>query len=148
MRAVVQRVLRARVTVNERIVGCIDSGLAVLVGVSATDGEEDAARLARKVLGLRIFEDADGKMNLDVLAAHGAVLAVSQFTLLGDARKGNRPSFVEAMRPEAAVGLFDRFCAELRPHVAVETGQFGAHMVLSLQNDGPVTILLDTQRVF
>jgi D-tyrosyl-tRNA(Tyr) deacylase len=121
----------------------------VLVGVARDDGEADAVALAGKVVPLRIFEDGEGKMNRDVLEAGGSVLAVSQFTLLGDARKGRRPSFTDAMEPDHANALFERFVAECRSRGAtVETGRFRTHMRVSLENDGPVTLLLDTRKVF
>jgi D-tyrosyl-tRNA(Tyr) deacylase len=149
VRAVVQRVSRASVRVGGDIVGAIGGGLCVLVGVGKNDGGEDADMLAVKVLGLRVFEDAEGKMNRDVVEAGGGILAVSQFTLLGDARKGKRPSFADAMTPDGARELFDRFCLRCRsggPEVA--TGRFGAHMEVELINDGPVTILLDSKKTF
>ena len=149
MRAVVQRVTRASVTVGDELVGSIDSGLCVLVGVGREDTDEDAAALGDKVVRLRIFEDSGGKMNLSLLDQGGAVLAISQFTLLGDARRGNRPSFSTAMDPGRAQELFERFCAACRAAgVRVETGRFRAHMQVELVNSGPVTLLLDTQRLF
>lgn len=149
MRAVVQRALRAAVRVDGNTVGQIDAGLCVLVGVARDDAESDADALAGKVVGLRIFEDEAGKMNRDVLEVGGAVLAISQFTLLGDVRKGRRPSFGDAMEPERANVLFERFCAACRELGArVETGRFRAHMEVELTNDGPVTILVDSKRAF
>ena len=149
MRAVIQRVNHAQVNVEGSTVGRIELGLCVLVGVGREDSEQDAAALADKVVGLRIFEDDAQKMNLSVLDVGGAVLAVSQFTLYGDARKGKRPSFTAAMEPARAQTLFENFCAECRTRGArVETGRFRTHMLVSLENDGPVTILLDTQRAF
>lgn len=149
MRAVVQRVGRAAVRVDGEVVGAIEGGVCVLVGVARGDTEADARALAEKVVGLRIFEDEAGKMNLGLLEAGGALLAVSQFTLLGDVRKGKRPSFIDAMEPEEANRLFERFCEEARALGArVETGRFRAHMEVELVNDGPVTILLDTRKVF
>jgi D-tyrosyl-tRNA(Tyr) deacylase len=149
MRAVVQRVSRAEVRVDGRPTGRIGGGLLVLVGVAAGDGEEDARGLADKVAALRIFEDADGKMNRSVSDEAGGVLVVSQFTLLGDVRKGNRPSFTGAAPPEAAEALYRRFCELLRERgLPVETGVFRAHMEVELVNDGPVTILLDSGRLF
>ena len=149
MRGVVQRVTRAQVTVGEELVGRIGPGVCVLVGVGAGDDEEDAAALAEKVVGLRIFEDEAGKMNRGLLETGGRVLAVSQFTLFGDVRKGKRPSFVEAMEPVRANELFERFCAHCRALGAeVETGRFRAEMQVELVNDGPVTILLDTKKLF
>jgi D-tyrosyl-tRNA(Tyr) deacylase len=149
MRAVVQRVLRAGVVVDGGTVGQIGAGLCVLVGVARDDTESDADGLAAKIVGLRVFEDDAGKMNRDVLESGGAVLAVSQFTLLGDVRKGRRPSFGDAMEPERANALFERFCAACRVQGArVETGRFRAHMLVELTNDGPVTILIDSKRTF
>lgn len=149
MRAVIQRVDRAEVRVAGEVVGRIGVGLCVLVGVAAEDTEEDAAALAEKVVGLRVFEDGQGKMNRSVLEAAGGVLAVSQFTLLGDVRKGKRPGFAAAMEPAGAQHLFERFCASCRALGAtVETGVFRAHMSVDLVNDGPVTILVDTHRAF
>lgn len=149
MRAVVQRVARASVTVEGERVGEIGAGLCVLVGVARGDGEEDARGLAEKVVGLRIFEDADGKMNRDVREAGGAVLAVSQFTLLGDVRKGRRPAFLEAEAPEPAERLFERFVQHCRSlEVTCATGRFRTDMAVELVNDGPVTILLDTRKLF
>jgi len=149
MRAVVQRVTRASVTVGDELVGSIDGGLCVLVGVGREDTDEDATALGDKVVRLRIFEDSGGKMNLSLLDQGGAVLAISQFTLLGDARRGNRPSFSSAMDPGRAQELFERFCAACRAAgVRVETGRFRAHMQVELVNSGPVTLLLDTQRLF
>jgi D-tyrosyl-tRNA(Tyr) deacylase len=149
MRAVVQRVTRASVRVGEETVGAIERGLLALVGVADGDTEADARALADKVTGLRVFEDAEGKMNLDVSAVNGAILAVSQFTLLGDVRKGRRPSFTAAMAPDSARALFERFvacCTERGLRVA--TGRFRAEMAVELVNDGPVTILLDTKGTF
>jgi len=145
----VQRVTRASVTVESEVVGKIDGGLLVLVGVADRDAEADAEALADKIVGLRIFEDEDGKMNRDVSEAGGRVLAVSQFTLLGDVRKGRRPSFGRAMAPEAAAALFDAFVRGCRARgVVVETGRFRAHMAVELVNDGPVTLLVDTEKAF
>jgi len=136
----VQRVSRARVTPG----GSIGPGLCVLLGVARGDGEDEAARLAAKVARLRIFADEDGKFDRSVLDVGGAALVVSQFTLIADTAKGNRPSFSEAAPPEVAEPVYERFCAELRAlGVQVETGVFGAKMELELVNDGPVTIVLD-----
>jgi D-aminoacyl-tRNA deacylase len=149
MRAVVQRVFLAEVEVDGQVIGRIDSGLCVFVGVARDDAEDDARALAAKVVGLRIFEDPGGKMNRDVLEAGGSVLAVSQFTLLGDVRKGRRPSFGDAMEPGRANELFELFCTACREQGArVETGRFRADMRVELSNDGPVTILVDSKRVF
>lgn len=149
MRAVIQRVSRAEVRVAGEVVGRVLAGLCVLVGVAADDTDEDAAALAEKVVSLRVFEDEAGKMNRSVLEAGGGVLAVSQFTLLGDVRKGRRPGFSAAMEPAGAERLFERFCASCRALGApVETGRFRAHMDVELVNDGPVTILVDTRKTF
>jgi len=149
MRAVVQRVNHATVTVEGEVVGRVELGVCVLVGVGRNDSEDDARALADKVVGLRIFEDDAQKMNLSVLEVGGAVLAVSQFTLFGDVRKGKRPSFSEAQEPVRAEVLFEHFCAECRTRGArVETGRFRTHMRVELENDGPVTILIDTERAF
>ena len=149
MRAVVQRVSSAEVRVAGEVSGAIGRGFLVLLGVARADAAEDAQALADKVAGLRVFEDAAGKMNLAVAEVGGGVLVVSQFTLLGDARKGNRPSFAAAAPPEAADTLYQAFCARLRERaLPVATGVFRAHMEVALVNDGPVTILLDTTRLF
>ena len=149
MRAVVQRVSRAKVTVFGQVIGQIERGLCVLIAAMNDDQVLDAEQLAKNVAQLRIFTDDADKMNLSVCDIAGAVLAVSQFTLAGDTRKGNRPSFVGAMAPEQAHILFDQFCASLSTlGVPVQTGQFRAHMEVELVNDGPVTILVDTKRVF
>lgn len=147
MRAVVQRVSRAEVRVDGVVVGAVERGFLVLLGVARGDGEPEAAALADKVAALRIFEDAEGKLNLALAEVGGGVLVVSQFTLLGDARKGNRPSFLEAAPPEQGNALYQRFCAALAAKgLPVATGVFRATMQVELVNDGPVTILLDTAR--
>jgi D-tyrosyl-tRNA(Tyr) deacylase len=149
MRAVVQRVRGASVTVDAETAGAVGLGLCVLVGVHRDERVDDARSLANKVAGLRIFEDDTGKMNRDVREVGGAVLAISQFTLCGDVRRGKRPSFGEAMEPTSAKRLFDAFCAELRDlDLSVETGRFGAKMEVRIDNTGPVTILVDTARTF
>jgi D-tyrosyl-tRNA(Tyr) deacylase len=149
VRAVVQRVSRALVRVRGEVAGRIDRGLCVLLGVGREDGEADALLLADKVSALRVFEDAAGKMNLAAGDVEGGVLVVSQFTLLGDARRGNRPSFVDAAPPEEANRLYERFCARVREKgLPVATGVFRAEMEVELVNDGPVTILLDSRRLF
>jgi D-aminoacyl-tRNA deacylase len=147
MRSVVQRVARAAVRVDGQVVGEVGQGLLVLLGVAAGDGPDDARWMADKLAQLRIFEDQAGKMNRSVQDVGGAVLLVSQFTLLGDARKGNRPSFVEAAPPEAAAALYEEVAGLLRARsVPVATGVFRAHMEVELVNDGPVTLLLDSRR--
>jgi D-tyrosyl-tRNA(Tyr) deacylase len=143
VRAVVQRVTRASVTVDREVVGAIADGLLVLLGIAVNDTAEDADRLAGKVARLRILESDDGKFDLSVLDAGGEILVVSQFTLLADTAKGNRPGFSEAARPEVAKPLVERFCAALSGHgISVATGVFGARMSVELVNDGPVTIVL------
>jgi len=145
----VQRVSRARVTVEARTIGQIERGLLVLLGVASSDGESDAEYLAEKITALRIFEDAEGKMNRNVSEAGGAVLAVSQFTLYGDARRGKRPSFDAAARPEQARGLYEYFVERVQAlGLRCESGQFQSAMKVELVNDGPVTILLDSQKLF
>lgn len=144
MRAVIQRVTRASVDVEGEVVGAIGRGVVVLVGVTHDDTEEQAEWLARKIAGLRIFEDSEGKMNAGLLDVEGAALVVSQFTLYADARKGRRPSFTAAARPEVAEPLVQHFVQALQGHgVHVETGVFGAYMSVQIHNDGPVTILLE-----
>jgi D-tyrosyl-tRNA(Tyr) deacylase len=144
MRAVVQRVSRASVSVEGGVVGAIGRGVAVLVGVTHGDTEEQAEWLARKIAGLRIFEDDVGKLNAGLLDVDGAALVISQFTLYADAHKGRRPGFSDAAPPEVAEPLVEHFAQVLRDHgVPVETGVFGAHMLVEIHNDGPVTILLE-----
>jgi D-tyrosyl-tRNA(Tyr) deacylase len=147
MRAVLQRVSRATVTVEEEVVGEIAAGLLVLLGVGANDTLADADYLAEKIIGLRIFEDADGKMNLPVADVDGAILVVSQFTLYGDTRRGKRPSFDAAAPPEKARELYEYFVEKIRAAgLRCETGRFQAAMQVDLVNDGPVTILLDSSK--
>ncbi len=148
MRAVIQRVSRASVTVGGHVVGAIGRGFLVLLGVTHSDGRPEAEWLARKIAALRIFEDDAGKMNLGLADVGGAVLVVSQFTLYGDARKGRRPDFLQAARPEHAEPLVEYFVTRLRGEgIPVETGQFRATMEVELVNDGPVTFWLDTAEV-
>ncbi|HEY0983442.1 D-aminoacyl-tRNA deacylase [Schlesneria sp.] len=149
MRAVVQRVKRAKVTVGEEITGQIQQGLLVLLGVSDTDTEDDASALADKIVGLRIFNDPDDKMNLSLADVGGQMLVVSQFTLLGDCRKGRRPSFIKAARPEIADSLYRIFVAQVQGQgIVTATGRFQTHMDVELVNDGPVTLLVDSQKEF
>lgn len=149
MRAVVQRVSRCRVTVEGKTVGEIGPGVLVLLGVGRTDNEAAADYLAEKITGLRIFEDDAGKMNLSVLDKGGQALVVSQFTLYGDVRRGKRPSFDDAARPEEARRLYEYFVARVRAAgLRCETGEFQAMMQVELVNDGPVTIMLDSARTF
>lgn len=147
MRAVLQRVQHAQVVVDGNVVGKIGHGFLVLLGVGKADTEDDARYLAGKIAGMRIFSDAEGKFNLALADIGGAVLLVSQFTLYADTRKGRRPSFIDAALPEPAEALVERCAHYLREAgIAVESGKFGAHMEVSLLNDGPVTILLDSER--
>ncbi|HLN61607.1 MAG TPA: D-aminoacyl-tRNA deacylase [Symbiobacteriaceae bacterium] len=149
MRAVVQRVSRGRVTVEGQVVGEIGQGYVVLLGVAKEDTPEAADYVAEKVAGLRVFEDEAGKMNRSIQDVGGAVLAVSQFTLYGDVRRGRRPGFDRAGRPEQAEPLYERFVAKLREYgLPVETGRFQTHMEVELVNDGPVTILVDSEKGF
>ncbi len=153
MRAVVQRVSSASVTVNEndivRETGRIEAGFMVLVGVGKEDTENDAKWLAEKIVNLRVFEDGDGKLNRSLVEANGQVLVVSNFTLYGDCRKGRRPSFTDAASGENGLKLYKRFLAELAAfNISVETGEYGADMQVALINDGPITLLLDSKKLF
>lgn len=149
MRAVVQRVHRARVEVGGEVVGAIERGLVAFVGAADGDGDADLAYVVNKVVSLRVFPDAEGKMRLALGDVGGALLAVSQFTLFGDVRRGNRPSFDGALEPVAAERMYDRFVAEARARgVRVETGRFRADMTVHAENDGPVTILVDSRKAF
>ncbi len=149
MRAVIQRVLSASVRVGDDVVGAIGPGLLVLVGVADGDGPADIEYIASKVAGLRVFRDAEGRMNLAVAESGGSVLVISQFTLLGDVRRGRRPSFDGAAPPASANELYERLVGRLRAEgLTVETGRFQADMQVSLVNDGPVTILIDSRRLF
>ena len=149
MRAVVQRVASARVTVDDREIGRCGAGVLVLLGISPDDGEAEAKWLADKVVNLRIFPDDDGKMNRSLLDAGGGALVVSQFTLYGDARKGRRPSFIRAAEGPEAEATYEKTVALMRElGIETATGEFGANMQVSLVNDGPVTILLDSEKTF
>ncbi len=149
MRAVVQRVKSASVAVGDKETGAIGKGLLVYLGVQSGDTSDDLDYIVKKLIGLRVFEDGDGKMNLDVSEAGGGVLVVSQFTLLGDLRKGRRPSFVDAAAPETAERLYKELIEALRgAGVPTEQGEFRAHMEVASVNDGPVTILLDSRKLF
>lgn len=149
MRAVVQRVTKASVAVEGQSIGAIGPGLVVLLGVEEGDSEKDLGYIADKVPNLRVFEDDVGKMNRSLLDIKGSLLVISQFTLLGDARGGRRPSFITAARPDTAVPLYEQIVARWQSQgIPVETGSFGADMAVSLVNDGPVTILLDSKKVF
>lgn len=149
MRAVLQRVSRARVSVAGETIGEIGKGILVLLGVSITDIESDAAYLVEKTLNLRIFDDSDGKMNDSLLDVGGELLVVSQFTLYSDSRRGRRPSYIDAARPDEANRLYEFFVDEARKQVSkVETGRFKAMMNVALVNDGPVTLLIDSEKAF
>ncbi len=149
MKALIQRVTRASVSVEGEKMGEIGTGLAVLVGVALGDSTKDAQYLAQKAIGLRIFSDSNGKFNLSVMDVGGSILAVSQFTLLADSRKGRRPSFTNAAPPDQAENLFNLFVDECRRSgLKVETGRFQTHMLVEIHNDGPVTIMLDTRDKF
>src|SRR5262245_51499684 len=144
MRVVLQRVSRASVTIGGRVTGEIGTGFCLLAGFAPSDTPDQVLWMAEKVSGLRLFSDAEGKMNLGLAEVGGEVLVVSQFTLYGDASKGRRPSFIDAARPEVAIPLYERFCAELRGRgLTVATGEFGADMQVELVNDGPVTLILE-----
>jgi len=149
MRAVIQRVSRAEVRVGDEVTGKIDHGILLLLGVSSDDTERDAEYLLEKTVNLRIFEDRDGKMNLSLLETGGELLVVSQFTLYGDTRRGRRPSFIRSAPPDRANELYEYFVRSAREQVAnVATGRFQAMMDVELINDGPVTIMLDSEKVF
>ena len=149
MRAVIQRVKESSVAIEGQVVGRSAQGLMVLIGVEVGDTDKDLSYIADKVPNLRIFEDEAGKMNRSLLDIGGQILAISQFTLLGDARGGRRPSFIAAARPDTAVPLYEALVEKWRSlDIHVETGEFGADMQVSLINDGPVTILLDSRRLF
>lgn len=149
MRAVIQRVTEAAVRIDGEVVGQIGQGFLVLIGVEEGDGENDFKYMSTKVPNLRVFEDENGKMNLSLLDVQGQILAVSQFTLLGDARSSRRPSFIQAARPETANPMYERLVEAWRAQgIHVETGRFGADMKVSLVNDGPVTIMMDSHKLF
>ena len=148
MRAVVQRVDRASVTIDGNVNGKIEKGFMLLIGIDEKDEQKDLDYICDKLMGLRIFEDEEGKMNRSIIDAGGSILLISQFTLYGDARKGKRPSFIRAARPEKAIPLYEAAIVKLSEKVHVETGIFGAEMKVELVNDGPVTILLDSERTF
>ena len=149
MRAVVQRVRSAEVRVEKKAVGKINSGLLVLIGISGDDDTNDITYIANKILNLRIFNDNEGKMNLNISDSGGEILVVSQFTLYGDCRKGNRPSYSGAAPPDKAVGVYKQFVDELRRSgIGIKEGVFGALMEVDLVNDGPVTIMLDSEKNF
>ena len=147
MRVVIQRVLNASVSISGTVTAAIGEGLLVLLGICEEDGDEDIEWLVKKIVGLRVFDDAAGVMNIDVRDAGGDILVVSQFTLMASTKKGNRPSYIRAARPEVAIPLYERFCAALSAALdkPVPTGTFGADMQVALVNDGPVTICIDTK---
>ena len=149
MRAVIQRVSESSVTVEGKVIGQIAHGFTVLLGVETDDTPKDADDIVKKIIGLRVFNDAEDKFNLSLMDVGGSVLLISQFTLLGDCRKGRRPSFIAAARPEVAIPLYESVIEGLRREgVDVATGEFGAHMDVHLVNDGPVTLLVDTHKNF
>ncbi len=149
MRAIVQRVSEARVKVEDSVIGEINKGLLVLLGVGHDDDTKDLEYIKSKVLGLRIFEDENNKMNLSLLDIEGELLVVSQFTLYGDVRKGKRPNFMNASSPDIAEGMYLNFVKECKKEIVnVQTGKFGEHMDVQLVNDGPVTIMLDSKKIF
>ncbi|MDP2966277.1 MAG: D-aminoacyl-tRNA deacylase [Pelolinea sp.] len=144
MRAVIQRVIKSKVTINKKAVASIGRGFVILLGVEKTDNQEKADALANKISNLRVFSDDAGKMNLSILDVHGQAIVVSQFTLMADTRKGNRPSFIDAAPPEMASPLVDYFIEALKKlGIETQSGEFGADMLVEIHNDGPVTILLD-----
>ena len=147
MRVVIQRVLNASVSISGMVTAAIGEGLLVLLGICEEDGAEDIEWLVKKIVGLRVFDDSAGVMNIDVRNAGGDILVVSQFTLMASTKKGNRPSYIRAARPEVAIPLYERFCAALSAALGkpVPTGTFGADMQVALVNDGPVTICIDTK---
>ena len=147
MRVVIQRVLNASVSISGTVTAAIGEGLLVLLGICEEDGDEDIEWLVKTIVGLRVFDDAAGVMNIDVRDAGGDILVVSQFTLMASTKKGNRPSYIRAARPEVAIPLYERFCAALSAALGkpVPTGTFGADMQVALVNDGPVTICIDTK---
>lgn len=148
MKFVIQRVTKASVTIDEKVAGSIDNGFLVLIGVAATDTKEIADKMVKKMLGLRIFEDEQGKTNLSLSDVQGQLLLVSQFTLYADCKKGNRPSFIKAGRPDMANEMYEYIIAECRKQMdVVETGEFGADMKVELLNDGPFTIILDSAEI-
>jgi D-tyrosyl-tRNA(Tyr) deacylase len=147
MIAVIQRVSEASVTIEGQVKGKIDTGFLILLGITHTDTQEDVEWLARKMVGMRIFGDAEGKMNLDLKAVNGNILLISQFTLHANTKKGNRPSFIEAARPEVAIPLYEKMIQQLTQELGqpIQTGEFGADMKVALLNDGPVTIVIDSK---
>lgn len=147
MIAVIQRVSEASVTIEGQLKGKIDTGFLILLGITHTDTQEDLEWLARKIVGMRIFGDAEGKMNLDLKSVNGNILLISQFTLHANTKKGNRPSFIEAARPDVAIPLYEKMIQQLSQELGqpIQTGEFGADMKVALLNDGPVTIVIDSK---
>jgi D-tyrosyl-tRNA(Tyr) deacylase len=145
MRILVQRSLKSSVSVNNEVVGSIDNGLVLLVGFTDNDTSNEIDYLIKKVVNLRIFDDENGVMNKSILDVGGSILSISQFTLYADTRKGNRPSYINAMGGDMAIKLYDEFNRKLREYVKVETGIFGAEMLVNINNDGPITILLESK---
>ncbi len=147
MTAVIQRVSEASVTIHGAVKGQIQTGFMVLLGITHTDTDDDVTWLSKKIVGMRVFNDADGKMNLDLAAVDGSILLISQFTLHSSTKKGNRPGFTEAARPDMAIPLYERMITQLTTDLGkpIETGEFGADMKVALLNDGPVTIIIDTK---
>ncbi len=145
MRVVIQRVKKASVAIENKVVGKIDNGLCILVGFTDKDNESDIDYLVKKIINLRIFNDEQGIMNKSILDAKGSILSISQFTLYADTKKGNRPSYIKAMKGESATLLYDVFNQKLKEYVEVQTGIFGADMLVSIENDGPVTIIIDSK---
>lgn len=149
VRGVVQRVKRAKVSVDNNVIGQIDHGIMLLLGVDESDEEKDLEYMCDKVVNLRIFEDENGKMNKSLMDVNGSLLVVSQFTLLGDARKGRRPSFIQAAVPDKAIPMYEKFISNMKNlNIVTQSGEFGADMQVELVNDGPVTILLDSKKTF
>lgn len=145
MKLVVMRSKESNVKVEDKLIGSIDYGLTILVGIGVDDAIEDVEKLANKVVNLRIFDDENGVMNKSILDVHGSILSISQFTLMAETKKGNRPSYINAMKGEEAINLYNKFNDLLSEYVKVETGLFGADMQVSILNDGPVTIILDSK---
>lgn len=148
MRAVIQRVKESKLYIREELISSIGIGYLVLLGIEEGDTKEDLDYMVKKIKGLRVFEDEEERMNLSLKDVGGEILLVSQFTLLGDARKGNRPSFIKAAKPDEAIPLYEQMISELEQEIPVKTGVFGEDMQISLINDGPVTIMLDSKRSF
>ena len=149
MRAVIQRVTSSKVSVDNKVIGSINKGFNILVGFSTEDTLQDLNYIKDKVLNLRVFEDNNNKMNLSVLDVEGEILVISQFTLYGDCRKGRRPNFMNAMSPDKAIDLYNEFIKIMKDSkIKIETGEFGADMKVDIQNDGPVTILIDSEKRF